>query len=141
MKEFFYNSFIEPFKEGLEGIILGSIIWIFSIIASFFVSWGIFYVIDSVGLEDKTGTGVVVARHYYPAHTTTTFVTTGKTMIPVTNYVSEDYSLCVKIGDQFDFVSVYEFSFNLINDGDSVECVYNEGRISGDVYINQLKIK
>lgn len=128
--------FIDPFEDG-EWFI-GILIWILALIISSLLFLGIFYLVDSCYLPQKENKGVVREKHFYPAHVQITYVSSGKTMIPITTYIPDRYSLEVQIENSYDNVFVsYDFYYNS-EIKDTLDCKYVNGRLSNSIYIEEI---
>ncbi len=92
MKDFLKYMLIEPFTEGdWIGYILGGLMWILTIAIVGGLLWLSIWLIDSSFLPLKEKQGIVTEHYYVPAYTTTTYVMSGKVMIPITNYIYDSY--------------------------------------------------
>ena len=90
-------------------------------------------------MTTHTHIGEVIGKEYLPAHYTTTYVMSGKTMIPITNYIPESWNITISIDGLTDNVNVSEYKYNIIEIGRKIECDYVTGRISSGVYINTIR--
>jgi hypothetical protein len=131
--------YLEIFKEGVLGWLMGTVIWLTTLIVLCLLVWGVFYVIDSSWLPTYTQIGEVIGNGYSPEHYTTTYVMSGKIMVPITNYIPESWSITISIDGLTDVVSVSEYNYNIIKIGQKLECDYVTGRISNDIYINSIR--
>jgi len=101
---------------------------------------GVYIAADSWGMPESEGTGVVESRSHSPAHTT--FISTGKTMIPV--YHPESWSVLFSVKGKFggitgnDGYSVSEGFYNEAKRGSECRVLYQVGRLSGDIYITGI---
>lgn len=85
----FYDMFIEPFTDGFWMALLGILMWASALLVAGLILWGSLYLIDSVGLKEKQGSGFVIEKWFEPAHTYTTFIIVGKVSIPQIHYVPD----------------------------------------------------
>lgn len=138
MKSIMYYLFIEPFSIGWLEIILGSILWVMSLIIFGLIAWGTFYLIDYSFLKQQQDKGIVIDQWICPAHNSTSFVMTGKVMIPITTHYNTSWHLDIEINGLKDDVSVSKSYFDLIDIGDSVNCEYVNGRLSNYIYIKNI---
>lgn len=124
MREFLRDMLIEPFTDGdWIGYVLGGIVWFITIVIVSGLLWLSGWLIDSSFLPIKEKNGIVTEKHYVPAHTTTTFVMSGKVMIPIINYIDDSYDIIVEINGLTDNVSLYQNDWNEINIGDENQTV------------------
>lgn len=130
--------FVEPFNSGIGGFIIGILIWITFLFVVLFLGYGIFYLIDSSFLEIRTDTGIVVSKHYSPQQFTTTFISTGKTMVPVTNTIPESWSIKLNVNELYGSINIKKSYYDTVNIGDTVICDYVTGRISNGIYIKEI---
>lgn len=139
MKDFLKGMLIEPFAErDWLGIILGVLMWILTIIIAGGLLWLSVWIVDSSFLPLKQKQGVVTNKYYVPAHITTTFIMSGKVMIPVTNYISESYNISIEIDGLTDDVGLRNSYWNTVQIGDKMCCEYTNGRICKTLYIKSF---
>lgn len=138
---FFKTMFIEPFTDdmGISGIIIGLLIWLVTLLLLGVCFLGCYWLVDNVGQPDFEKNGVIVGKHYSPAYTTTNYIYSGKVLIPQTIRHPESWSVCVQLDDATNWINVNSYFYNNSNNGDSTHCVYNLGRLSGDVNINEIQ--
>jgi len=135
MKEFLKDMLIEPFTDNdWMNCILGGLMWIL-IIA---IVGGLLWLIDSSFLPLKEKEGVITEHYYVPAHTTTTYVISGKLMIPTTNYIDNSYEITVEIDGLTDNVCLYQSNWSEIKIGDKICFNCTNGRISKTLYIKSF---
>ena len=134
----FYDMFIEPFTDGFWMALLGILMWLLALIVAGLILWGTLYLIDSVGLKEKKGKGVVVEKWFEPAHTYTTFVMVGKVSVPQIHHVPDTWKVKIQINDITDNVSFYESDWNAITINQKVNCTYENGRIWDSLYITNV---
>lgn len=138
MKDFLEDILIDTFRDGLIGCVFGIIFWIFATTLVVLTFWLFVWLIDSSFLPLKESDGVVLEKHYTPAHTTTTYIMSGKIMVPITNYISDSYEIEIAIENLKDDVSVSADDFENINVGNKVFCTYTNGRICNSLYIKSF---
>ena len=139
MKDFLKYMLVEPFTEGgWINYISGTLMWILTtaIVGGFI--WLCGWLIDSSFLPLKEKEGVVTEHYYIPAHTTTTYMMSGKTMIPITNYIDDSYGIIVEIDGLTDKVCLYQSNWNKIKVGDKICFSYTNGRIYKTLYIKSF---
>ena len=130
---------IAPFNEGdWIDYIIGGLFWIFTILIVGGFLWLSVWLIDSSFLPIKQKEGVVTEHCYVPAHTTTTYVMSGKVMIPITTYVNDSYEITVEIDGLTDNVSLYRSTWYKIKVGDKFCFNYTNGRICNTLYIKSF---
>jgi hypothetical protein len=134
----FREVYLEPFEDGVSGWLLGMLIWGLTLTILGLIGWGLFYVVDSCWLPIHTGIGEVIGKGYSPAHYTTTYVMSGKVMIPVNTYVPESWNITININGLTDIVNISEYNYNRISIGEKLECDYVTGRISSGIYIKAI---
>lgn len=139
MKEFFKMCLIEPFEDNdWIGYILGGVMWLIALAITAGLIWLNVWLIDSSFLPLKQKEGVVTDKYYVPAHTTTTYVMSGKVMIPITNYISESYDITIEIDGITDDVGLCNSYWNTVQIGDKLCCEYTNGRILKSLYIKSF---
>ena len=130
MKDFLRDILIDPFTEGdWIGYILSGIMWIITIAIVGVALWLSGWIIDSSFLSLKQKDGIVIDKYYVPAHTQTTYVMSGKVMIPITSYIDDSYEITVEIDKLTDDVCLEYSSWDAVKIGDKLLCEYTNGRI------------
>jgi len=135
MIELFY---LEPFREGVLGWVMGLLAWVLTLVVVGLIGWGLFYLIDSCFLPTQTNIGEVVNKWMTPSHYITTYTQVGKVMVPMTTYIPDSWSLEISISGLTDAVNVSEYTCNTTSIGQKLECDYVIGRISSGVYIDAI---
>lgn len=138
MKEFLYDVFIDPFRDDWFGKTMGVFAWLIGLFLSFCLLYGVFYLIDSVGVQEKAGYGTVMQKSYTESYYQTTFITVGKTLVPSTAYYPEHWDVYIEVGSLGDYVSVSPGYYDTVKRGDVLHVNYRKGRISGNVYIDKI---
>ena len=100
--------------------------------------WLSVWLIDSSFLTLKEKEGVVTEHYYVPAHTRTTYVMSGKVIIPITNYINDSYEITVEIDGLTDNVCLDKSNWNEIKVGDRFCFNYTNGRICKKLYIKSF---
>ena len=134
----FYDMFIEPFTDGFWMALLGILMWLLALIVAGLISWGTLYLIDSVGLKEKQGKGVVIEKWFEPAHTYTTIIMVDKVSVPQIHHVPDTWKVKIQINDITDNVSFYESDWNVLSVNQKVNCTYKNGRIWNSLYITNV---
>lgn len=123
--ELFTSSYL---SDKVLGILMGVIM----MLVAGFLATAVFYLADSVGISStNTKVTVVSGKNIRPAHTTTTLVSTGKTVIPIIQNNPESYELRFRIDDEEMTSRVEREFFDQVNIGDRIEVYYGFGRLSG----------
>lgn len=134
----FYGILIEPFTDGFWMALIGILMWLLTLIVAGSILWGTLYLIDSVGLKEKQGKGVIIEKWVEPAHTYTTFVMVGKVSVPKIHHVPDTWKVKIQINDITDNVSFYESDWNVLSVNQKVNCTYKNGRIWDSLYITNV---
>ena len=116
----------------------GTIMWILTTVIVGGFIWLCGWLIDSSFLPLKEKEGIVTEHYYIPAHTTTTYMMSGKVMIPITNYIDDSYEIIVEIDGLTDKVYLYQSNWNEIKVGDKFCFSYTNGRICKTLYIKSF---
>ena len=139
MKEFLKDMLIEPFTEGdWLGYILGGLMWILTIAIVGGLLWLSVWLIDSSFLPIKEKEGTITNKYIIPAHTTTTYIMSGKVMIPITSYISTSYDVEITIDGITDDVCLNQGYWNTVEVGQKLCCQYTNGRILKSLYIKSF---
>lgn len=134
----FYDMFIEPFTDGFWMALFGILMWALALLVAGLILLGSLYLIDSVGLKEKQGSGVVIEKWFEPAHTHTTFIMVGKVTVPQIRSVPDTWKAKIKINDITDNVSFSESDWNTLTINQKVNCTYKNGRICNSIYIENV---
>jgi hypothetical protein len=131
----FIDLFIDPFSEGIKGILLGIFIWLLSITFVFIIVGSVLYLIDCAIGTKKQGVGIIVDRNFDPAHTTHHH--SGKHHH--TTHYPDRWYVSIKVEDLSDQIQVNELYYNESWVGDSVNIKYTKGKIFDAIYIDEIK--
>ena len=134
----FYYMFIDPFTNGFWMALLGILMLALALLFAGLILWGSLYLIDSVGLKEKQGSGVVIEKWFEPAHTYTTFILVGKVSVPQIHHVPDTWKVKIQINDITDNVSCCESDWNTLKVNQKVDCTYENGRIWDSLYITNV---
>lgn len=137
MKDFFKEMLIETFEDG--EYFLGILMWLLSLIVVGLISLLFGWLIDSTYLPIKEKEGVIVDKYVRPAHYTTTYINSGKVLVPINTFHRESYHIEVEIDHIKDDVSIYLNDFNSKEIGDKIHCEYTKGRIFKTIYIQSYE--
>lgn len=139
MKDFLNNFFIEPFKD--KEYFLGVLCWLLGLLIIGVFLWTVLYYIDSSNLPQKSGKGEIINKGYTPEHFQTTYIHSGNTLIPVTNFVPAHYQIVLKINDLTDRVNITESYYDSLEVGDTIDCKYVSGRLFDSMYVEEISAK
>lgn len=137
MKDFLYDCFIEPFKDGWFAV-LGVFMWLLAIFVTSVILFVTLYLIDSSFLDTKQGEGIVIDKSATPFYTSTTYIMSGKIMIPIVQQHPATWDLKIQIGKLTDNFSLKESDWNNIHIEQMVRCTYTNGRLSNSIYIKNI---
>lgn len=133
-----YEFFYDMFTDGPLGIFLGSLM-LFVIGLLLWVIYSLLYpVVDKWGQTEFESEGVVVSKSYSEGYYYTTYVMSGKVMIPIQNWSPPAWYLHIKVDDGIDSVSVGQEFYNTVSNGDKFTCKCRRGWISGEIYIDEI---
>ena len=129
--------FIDPFLsgDGLE-IALGVLMWILCLGVLFLVGWGLFYLLDAVGLQRIKAYGRVVEKRFIESHTTTTMVTA----TPMIRHPPDSWVIKVAFNNTSDEINVSEDDYVKIEHNTDVPIEYTVGRLSGANYLKSISV-
>ena len=129
-----------PWKsnDGTE-VIMGVLSWGVALVGAGLLLFSFYWGADSLFRDQKEGSGVVIGRDYSPPTTTysTQYVGDVPVMTPVT--YDETFYLKVAIAGRKTSVGVDRETYGW-PEGAAVNCKYHTGRISGEIYIDELKL-
>lgn len=139
MKEFLKETLIEPFSDNdWTEWVFGIIAWFTTIVLLVVFIWGSIWLIDSSFLPTNEENGVVTGKYEIPAHSTTTYVMSGKVLIPITTFYKTQYEIEITIDELTDDLSLKEEFWNELKVGQTLCCKYTKGRILKSIYIKSL---
>jgi len=137
-KKFLYEMFIEPFTDGLFMAIIGIITWLFVLGIIGIALYYTLYLIDSIGLKEQQGNGIVIDKWFEPTHTITTTIMVGKVSVPQIQRIPDIWKVKIKINKTTDNVSVGMNKWNEIKINQKINCDYKIGRIYNKLYIKNI---
>ena len=116
-----------------------------------FVGWTLFFLlwicvgmiiliillmIDRLSVEKTNKKGIVRSKSYSPEHTTYIYNAATKCMMPV--FHSANWCLGIKVGDDFDTISVTKSFYNKTLEDDVVNVSCGRGKIFKSFYITNV---
>lgn len=104
----------------------------------FLILYGIYFAVDSWFVGEQDGIGVVSDKYFSESHTTTTWIMSGKVMIPITNYYPDTWGIWFSVDGKQDSIEVDESLYDKVNVGDRFSIRLKEGRISNNIYITDI---
>jgi ABC-type sulfate transport system permease component len=139
MKDFLYDLYIEPFTyRELMGHVLGVFFWLTTIFVIVLISIGIYYIVDTTDVTLNQTTVCITDKRYEPAYTTTTAISNGKIVIPVTNHHPESWIVDVEAKEGVDSVSTGNKFYSESSVGMCFLASYKSGRLSGGFYVKEI---
>ncbi len=139
MKEFLYDILIDPFRErDLLSLFMGLFIWCMFLLSLFFIVMVSIYFIDSSYLPTKKGDGVVIKKRIVDDYSTTTYVMSGKMLLPITTHHEETYQLKIIVDGLINTISVPIDVWDKSVVGEVKCCEYSIGRVSETLYIKSI---
>ena len=133
--------YFETFTDyGFAGIVIGFIAWLCTILVLGLVSWGAFTLIDKTFTYEDSGVGIVQDKYIVQAHTTYMHQKVGAVSVMTPIYHPKTWNLVIKVGKEnlSDEILISEVGYMDIKKGDKVNCEYQLGRISNNLYINSV---
>ena len=99
-----------------------------------------FLAVDSVGIEGKSTSAVVLDTKFVPESTVTSFITVGNVQVPqVQTYPASWYAAVRTNGDQVVSCAISQAQFSVLTKGSRVEVAVGSGRMSGGSYCTSLR--
>ena len=99
-----------------------------------------FLAVDSVGIEGKSTSAVVLDTKFVPESTVTSFITVGNIQVPqVQTYPASWYAAVKTNEDQIVSCAISHAQFSVLSKGSAVEVGVGSGRMSGGSYCTSLK--
>ncbi len=141
MREFIYDFFIEPFTDGILGIIGGLLTWVLLFLCFMMLTimaFGVLYLVDSSFMEEKQAKGIVTGKWIVPEHTDDSFILVGDIMVPTSTHYPTSYNIRIKIGGMEDNVEIKANYYNTIQTSQEVNCTYTNGRLYESLYIKDV---
>ncbi len=125
-----WKDLVSPYSSFGERC-LSAVIMLVGLVAVAGLGWLLFFLIDSVGVSaTKSAVVPIESRWVTPAYTTTTFVSTGKVMIPIVTYHPTRYNLRVQIDGELVKFTVDQSFFEQVGPGTLVQVGYGMTRLS-----------
>lgn len=137
MKYFFKEMLIENFEDG--EYFLGILMWLLSLIVFGLIAWLFGWLIDSTYLPIKEKNGIVTNKYIRPAHYVTTYVQSGKVLVPITTFYDTSYNIEITVDEMKDDVSVYSDYYDSCKIGEKIYCKYTNGRLFKTMYIQSIE--
>jgi len=113
-------------------------LWAAGAILAGILAFLVFYLVDSVGREEKIGLAIIKSHSFCDSYYLTTYQSVGTMQIPVTTYYPETYSLLLKLDEKSDWVPTSREFYSLSQDGETLNVKYQKGRISNKIYITKF---
>lgn len=140
MKDFFYDLLIEPFTDNdWLSFFLGILMWVLFLFLFGILFFMAVWLTDNAFMPVKEKEGVVINKYIVPAHTTTTYMMNGKTMLPVITHHKTAYKLEITIDNLKDVIAVDQSYYEGVMAGQKVHCEYVNGRVSKTLYIKKVQ--
>lgn len=133
---FLKEMYIETIQNG--DYFIAFFTWLLSLFVVAFFLFVLYSSVDYLWLSTKRGTTTIVHKHIIPEYTTTTYVTNGHIMSPITNYHSKKYVLTLEINGKSDYFNTTEVKYEKFMINDSFPADYSLGRLSRDLYIKSI---
>lgn len=112
---------------------------VLAIFIAFLILLGGFWVIDTSFQDYRESKAVVCSRYFVPAHTDTGFIMAGKVMVPTSTYYPDAWYIGVTMNGKVDAsVSVPKNYFDTLIDGQTVNAKYRIGRLSRNLYVQNI---
>ena len=101
----------------------------------------LFNFLDFAFRPKKLTTGKVLDREFTPAHSTTIYVSVGKTMMPQTTSYPDSWSLLVELEDgRNDWVECSKETYDTSEIGAPAAVEYKEGRLTTRISITDIRV-
>lgn len=128
----------DPLDEGFLGYAFLVLLWIINLAVIGLLAYGLLYLIDTAWMPIHNGEGVVINKWFSPAHSVTTYVMSGKIMIPITNFYSDTWYISISVNGISDKVSITYSYFNVVRINDHLNVSYSFGRIWHTINIKSI---
>lgn len=127
-----------PCHDGILGCFLSVSTGILCALCFSLAAWACFCIIDSTNLTTNSGYGTIVSKEFSPNHPTTTFIMSGKIMVPVINVHPDSWYVKVETTEGSDSVKVSQEYFNAVSPSKRVRIEYARSRLSNKIYIKRI---
>ena len=134
MDGFWYDIFIDVFRDGGMGIIMGIIMWLLGLVLVGGLLWGAFYLADTAGQAEQRTIGTVDSKEFVRQHLSTTYVMSGQAMVPITQNIPDKWYLGLTSEKGEGTLEVAEIIFERVKEGEQVEIQFKSGRITQGFY-------
>lgn len=138
MKHFLKEILFFKPEDWLEWMVI-ILAWLTTLFVSSIIIWLLYLGVNYTGVNKKEGTGIIVAKTHSNSYITTTYINSGKILVPITQYHPESWGLDIMVTDKTDVVSVSEETHNSTKIGTNVWVTYKRGRLDNQISISDFK--
>jgi hypothetical protein len=130
-------------KELLFNGWIGRIVLVVIVVTIGLIGYVVIYLpLDTAFCTKLETTATITNKYIVPAYSTTTFINSGKSLIPVTTYNPELYEVkIITINGESAEGYVSKQNWNEVVVNKNVAVTYHKGRISGNIYIDEIRSK
>ena len=125
-------------------IVIAVFIWFWVVLGVIFlICYGIYSLINSVGLPKKIGYGILIDKKFIPRHTTTimTYSPVMKMVFPQIMHHSDKWTFKFEIDGNMTYGSFNEDIFGKTIVNEQYKLIYSEGRINKkNKYIRSIEV-
>lgn len=131
LKEILIDGLI---KGGVDTF-LSILLWILLLSFMLLGCYATLYLADTIAVPTSVGEAKLISVHYTPAHTTTTIVPTGKTVVPILTLHPDSWSARFESEKGTDSVGVSKEFYSTATIGVIFEVYYKIGRVTKSLHI------
>lgn len=114
--------------------------WILLLMAVAIIGWGLLELINVAFLSVHEGYGTIIQKNFIPSHHTTTLMPGAKgTVIPITTWHPDAWSIIVESEGRTGSAYLHESDYVAYNINQQVKITYSVGRLCGSLDIKTIE--
>lgn len=115
--------------------------WLSTLFVLSIIVYLLYLGVNFVGVDKSQSNGIVVNKTHTNAYVTTTYVQSGKVLVPITQYHPESWGLVIEVDNKTDEVSVSQDTHISTKIGTDVWVTYKCGRLDNEISISDFQFR
>lgn len=140
MKEFLKEMLFFKPDDFLSWMIF-TLAWLTILFVFSVLGWLLYLGVNYIGVGKNQLDGVIISKTHSNSYITTTYVMSGKVMVPITQYHPESWGLVVEVDSKTDVVGVSQGTHDSTAIGTKVLVTYKKGRFDNEISIVNIVFK
>jgi len=140
MKEFFKDILFFKPDDGVSWFVF-VFIWLSTLFVLSIIVYLLYLGVNFVGVDKSQSNGVIVNKTHTNSYVTTTYVQSGKILVPITQYHPESWGLVIEVDNKTDEVSVSQDTHIHTKIGTTVLVTYKCGRLDNEISISDFQFR